>query len=207
MDRKDAAREMLDGAIFYHGHRCPAMPLGLRAGLYALDLLGVERCKSHELYLICENGPAHATLCFMDGTMYATGCTYGKGVAHRINAGKNAIILIDTQADRAVRVSLKPEFFERAMESEFVKLRRQGVLPQDIAPEVVNPLIERVLSLDDDELFVASDIFEMKVERQSSTFDFKRCEGCGEVVFETCIREKDGKLLCFNCAGEVKLGL
>lgn len=41
MDRKGAAREMLDGAIFYHGHKCPAMPLGLRAELYAMELLGV----------------------------------------------------------------------------------------------------------------------------------------------------------------------
>jgi len=30
-------------ALQFHGHKCPAMPMGLRAGLAALKALGVER--------------------------------------------------------------------------------------------------------------------------------------------------------------------
>ncbi|HDH97120.1 MAG TPA: formylmethanofuran dehydrogenase [Proteobacteria bacterium] len=207
MDRKEIAKGMLDGAIFYHGHRCPAMPLGLRAGLYALDLLGVERCRAHELHLVCESGPAHATMCFVDGAMYATGCTYGKGAAHRVNIGKNAIILVEMSSNRAVRVAVKPEFFEQAMQSEFVRLRSQGIPPQDIAPEIVNPLIDRVMSLDDGEMFNASDIFEMTIKRPVGTFDLKRCDGCGEAVFGNCVQEQNGRLICLECAGGVDKGL
>ncbi|WP_218185327.1 FmdE family protein, partial [Sulfuracidifex metallicus] len=30
-------------AFEFHGHRCPAMPIGYLAGKYALQLLGIDR--------------------------------------------------------------------------------------------------------------------------------------------------------------------
>jgi len=35
--------DYFDLASQFHGHKCPAMPMGLRAGLAALKALGVER--------------------------------------------------------------------------------------------------------------------------------------------------------------------
>jgi len=67
-----------DWVFEFHGHKCPAMPIGYRAGLAAMKQLGVERASNKELFMVCENGPAHATACFLDGVMAATGCTYGK---------------------------------------------------------------------------------------------------------------------------------
>ncbi|MCD6377814.1 MAG: formylmethanofuran dehydrogenase, partial [Planctomycetes bacterium] len=57
-------RSLLDMGIAFHGHKCPAMPLGIRAGLAAMEALGVERASNKELYCLCEIGPAHATMCF-----------------------------------------------------------------------------------------------------------------------------------------------
>ena len=37
------AEKLLSLAIEFHGHKCPAMPLGLRAGLAAMKALGVQR--------------------------------------------------------------------------------------------------------------------------------------------------------------------
>jgi len=68
-----------DWVFEFHGHKCPAMPIGYRAGLAAMKQLGVERASNKELFMVCENGPAHATACFLDGVMAATGCTYGSG--------------------------------------------------------------------------------------------------------------------------------
>ena len=36
-------KEYFDLALQFDGHKCPAMPMGLRAGLAALKALGVER--------------------------------------------------------------------------------------------------------------------------------------------------------------------
>lgn len=36
-------RDLLEAGQKFHGHKCPAMPMGLRAGEAALEALGVER--------------------------------------------------------------------------------------------------------------------------------------------------------------------
>jgi len=93
MDEK--LKELVELGIIFHGHKCPAMPLGIRAGLLALKLLGVERAKDKELYCQLETGPAHAMLCFGDGVQVATGCTFGKGNIERLNYSKVGLILIE----------------------------------------------------------------------------------------------------------------
>ncbi|HHE04784.1 MAG TPA: formylmethanofuran dehydrogenase, partial [candidate division WOR-3 bacterium] len=40
----------------FHGHKCPAMPLGLRAASIAMNMLGVERSQDKELSVISETG-------------------------------------------------------------------------------------------------------------------------------------------------------
>ena len=184
----------------FHGHKCPAMPIGYRAGLTAMERLGVEKASNKELYLFCENGPAHAAACFLDGVMAATGCTYGKGIAEKLNYGKNAIVLVDLKTKRAVRVSLRPEFFEKALNSEFVKLRKQKIEPRDIKPELVMPLIENVQQLDENVLFTVSEVFQKEVQLPKGTFDWHNCSICNEIVFDNQSKIIDDKRVCIPCA-------
>ena len=184
----------------FHGHKCPAMPIGYRAGLTAMERLGVEKASNKELYLFCENGPAHAAACFLDGVMAATGCTYGKGIAEKLNYGKNAIVLVDLKTKRAVRVSMRPEFFEKALNSEFVKLRKQKIEPRDIKPELVMPLIENVQQLDENVLFTVSEVFQKEVQLPKGTFDWHNCSICNEIVFDNQSKIIDDKRVCIPCA-------
>jgi len=46
-------KRLLEMGIAFHGHKCPAMPLGIRVGLAAMKALGVERASNKELYCIC----------------------------------------------------------------------------------------------------------------------------------------------------------
>jgi len=71
--------ELLTLGLKFHGHKCPAMPMGLRAGVAAMQALGVERSQDKELHAVSETGEGHAAGCFLDGIMTATGCTFGKG--------------------------------------------------------------------------------------------------------------------------------
>ena len=41
----ETLRDFLDVALEFQGHKCPAMPMGLRAGIAAMKALGVERAK------------------------------------------------------------------------------------------------------------------------------------------------------------------
>ena len=194
-------RELLEAGIAFHGHKCPAMPLGLRAGLAARRALGVERASARELHCLAETGFAHATMCFVDGVQVATGCTFGKSNIEKLDYGKNAFTLIDVKTKRAVRAALNPEFQKKGLASEFVQLRKQGVAPQDIAPEIVDPLIERIWSLPDEEILVLGEVHTIDWQSSKSTFEWQQCQRCGEVTFATGLRVVDGQHLCLPFSG------
>jgi formylmethanofuran dehydrogenase subunit E len=194
--------EYLEVAMKFHGHKCPAMPMGLRAGLAAMKALGVERSQDKELIVEAETGKGHAAGCFLDGIMTATGCTYGKSNIQKLYYNKMAFTLIDSKSGRAVRVSLKPDFFEKALGSPFVQERKKGVPPQDIPPEVTDPLVKKVLSLPEEEFLDLSEIRTVDVRQKRGIFETKRCGKCGELTFVNKVRlTTDGKLVCIPCSG------
>jgi len=163
---------------------------------------GVERDKSNELYCQVETGFAHATMCFVDGVQVSTGCTYGKANIEKLGWSKNAVTLIDVRRGKAVRVWPNPEVQKKGLGSEFVKLRAQGVQPQDIAAEIVDPMIERIWMAPTEELVRVGEVFDIDFTRAKSTFEWRECEDCGEVVFAPGVRLRDGKLVCLSCAGQ-----
>ncbi len=194
------AKELLEIGFKFHGHKCPAMPLGIRAGLTAMKKLGVEQASNKELFCFVETGPSHATMCFVDGVQTATGCTYGKANIEKLNYGKNAIRLIDLKNKRSVRVSLNPEFQVKGLSSEFVKLRQKGIEPKDIPLEIVDPLIEKIMSAKDEEILSIGEVVATEFESPKGTFYWERCEKCKEVVFAHGLRVLNGKHYCIPCS-------
>ena len=193
-------KDNFEVALAFHGHRCPAMPMGLRAGLAAMKALGVERAKDKELVVESETGEGHAAGCFLDGVMVATGATYGKGNIKKLYYNKMAFTLVNVKTGRAVRVSLRPEFVEKMLQSPFVQKRKEGVAPQDISPEITDPQVERVLGLPEGEFLVISEIFQKDLKKGTTSFDVKRCAQCGEATFINKLAEApDGRLLCVPC--------
>jgi len=193
-------RDILELGIRFHGHRCPAMPLGIRVGLAAMRKLGVDRASNKELYCYVETGYSHATMCFVDGVQVATGCTFGKSNIEKSDYSKNAITLIDVKNKKAVRVRPYPEFQEKGLSSEFVKMRSKGIEPKDIKPEIVDPLIEKIWSLPDEKILIVGNIFDVDFKPRKGTFEWYKCENCGEVVFAHGTRIKNGKKLCIPCS-------
>ncbi len=193
--------ELFNAGILIHGHRCPAMPVGIKAGLAAIQKLGVSSAKNKELFCIAEVGPTHAMHCFCDGVQFATGCTFGKGNIIKVNYAKLAFTLIDVKTKKAVRVVLNPTFHKKALSSEFLKQRLAGVEPQDISPEIANPMIENAISQPDDVLFKISDVFDIDFTPPKGTFEWVECQKCGEITFGCGVRVKDGKQVCLPCSG------
>jgi formylmethanofuran dehydrogenase subunit E len=60
---ENEVKEMLETGFKFHGHRCPAMPLGMRAGAAAMRKLGVERASNKELYCVMETGSEQQHSC------------------------------------------------------------------------------------------------------------------------------------------------
>ncbi len=194
--------EYFEVGMKFHGHKCPAMPIGLRAGLAAMKTLGVKRAKDKELTVESETGRGHAAGCFLDGVMTATGCTYGKANMRKLYYNKLAFTLTEASTGRSVRVSVKADFFEKALNSPFVLERKRGVPPQDIAPEITNPLVDKVLTIPEGALLDIGEVKNAAVKKKKGLFDARRCEACGELTFVNKLRLTiDGKLNCIPCSG------
>ena len=114
------SEEELRGAQYFHGHKCPAMPQGLRAAHLALDILGAERARGGgELKAIVETGDHHFSDCFAGGVQFASGCTFGKGNIVKNPLGKFAVTIIETKTKRAVRVTAKYDRMKLCLDMPF----------------------------------------------------------------------------------------
>lgn len=200
------ARDFMKAGLTFHGHKCPAMPLGLRAAAAAMNVLDVGRAKDKELHIISETGRGHAAGCFLDGIMVATGCTYGKSNIEKTYYNKMAFTLIDVQGKRSVRVSLKPEFFARMLKSPFVERRKQGIPPQVIAPAVADPLVEKVMSMPEEVFLDIGPITPCEFTRNAGVFDAESCSQCGEMVFVDKLLDTETGRICLGCKDETEKG-
>ena len=195
------AKDWLIEGTKFHGHKCPAMPLGLRAGAAAMNALGVERAPDGQLLAIVELGERHCATCFADGVQMITGCTFGKGNIVKSNKGKWGLTLVDKKNGRAVRVVPRVEAMKASRESEFMtKYRSKGVPASQVPEETSGPLIKNVMEASDDKILKISAVFAYKAEEPAHSFNGFVCEECGEMTVMEYGRVKGDKKVCMDCA-------
>lgn len=193
--------ELYKAGLLLHGHKCPAMPMGLRAGIAALEALGVERAMDGQLTALVEIDSEHCATCYADGVMMATGCTFGKGNIRKLGYGKFVLTLIDNKTGRSVRVATRNEVIKRNQESEFIQFRKKGVPASKIAPELIEPGVDFILSEPTEKLFAIGPIQEVKLTPgRPHDFNTFICSECGEVAVERYARVKYGNVVCMPCA-------
>jgi formylmethanofuran dehydrogenase subunit E len=197
---------MIDPGDYYeaglklHGHKCPAMPMGLRVGAAAMNKLGVDRAKDGQLVALVEIGEHHCATCFADGVQMVTGCTFGKGNIRKLHYGKWGVTLIDKATGRAVRVSPKAQAMAANKQTDFFqKYRMKGVPASEVPDEVVAPLVEKVMGAPDEAMLEVGEVFERVWDEPAHSFDSFPCEDCGEMVVEPYGRMHGGKKLCIPC--------
>jgi formylmethanofuran dehydrogenase subunit E len=74
-EKVEQSEEFLLDAVEFHGHLGPYLVLGLRAGLYANQVLGKTPMET-EAFIKTKTTPPES--CFADGVQLSTGCTFGK---------------------------------------------------------------------------------------------------------------------------------
>jgi formylmethanofuran dehydrogenase subunit E len=177
------------------------MPMGLRAGLAALEALGVERAADGQLTALVEIDRDHCATCYADGIQMATGCTFGKSNIQKLDYGKFAVTLIDNKTGRSVRVLTRNETIQRSKESEFIQFRKRGVPASKIESYLVTPLVDFILSSSTESLFEVGAVSEGKPPvGRPHDFNTVICEECGETAVERYARVKNGKIVCMPCA-------
>lgn len=193
--------EFYKAGLLLHGHKCPAMPMGLRAGMAALEALGVERAMDGQLTALVEIDSDHCATCYADGVMMSTGCTFGKGNIRKLGYGKFVLTLIDNKTGRSVRVATRNEIIKRNQESEFIQFRKNGIPASKIGAELIDPAVDFILSEPDNNLFKIDSVKEIKLTPgRAHDFNTFICSECGEVAVERYARMKNGKIVCIPCA-------
>jgi len=194
-------KRFLEAGQTFHGHKCPAMPMGLRVGAAAMNKLGVERSRDGQLLALVELGDNHCATCFADGIQMITGCTFGKGNIKKLHYGKWGVTLVDTQTGRAVRVTPKAEAILANKKSEFITEYRMKHIPASKVPaEVVEPLVEKVMTATDEMLLNIGEVFDYEVPPTEESFSVLACDMCGELVVAGYGRSlEDDKKVCQPC--------
>ena len=194
-------KAFLSAGQLLHGHKCPAMPLGLRAGAAALDALGVPRSMDGQLEAILELGDGHCSHCFADGVQMITGCTFGKGNIRKLGQGKFGLTLVDRASGRRVRVVPRAEAQAASRQTPFfLEYRMKGVPASQVPPEVVEPLIEKVMNAPLEQILKIGAVEPgPPIPRAPEQFAAFVCESCGETVMEAYGRLHGERRLCIPC--------
>jgi len=193
-------KDYFEAGLTLHGHKCPAMPLGLRVGAAAMNKLGVERAEDGQLMALVEIGEDHCATCFADGVQMVTGCTFGKGNIRKLHYGKWGVTLIDKKSGRAVRVVPRAEAMEANKHTTFFsEFREKGIPASKVPAEVVEPLIERVMNAPEEQLLNVGEVFDKRWVDPPHSFDSYRCELCGEMTVEPYGRLLGDKKVCIPC--------
>jgi formylmethanofuran dehydrogenase subunit E len=95
----------LDQLARLHPRLCPRQVLGVRMGLLAGEILGLDlpRRDKRLLVLVETDG------CFADGLSVATGCWLGRRTLRLVDHGRVAATLVDTSTTEAVRLRPHPQ--------------------------------------------------------------------------------------------------
>ena len=92
--------ELLKESAALHRHLCPRQVLGVRMGMYAGELLGLELPQSGKRLLTIVETDG----CTADGIAVATNCWVGRRTLRIEDYGKIAATFVDTESKQAVRI-------------------------------------------------------------------------------------------------------
>ncbi len=179
--------QLLEQSAGLHRHLCPRQVLGVRMGLLAGRLLGLDlpQEKKRLLTIVETDG------CFADGVSVATNCWVGRRTLRVADYGKVAATFVDTQTETAVRLFPKPD-------------ARQ--IAPTFAPEARHRWEGYLLGyqrMPDDLLFGHQSVgLTVSAAQLVSRAGVRvTCHGCGEEIINEREIRQNGRVLCRPCAG------
>jgi len=187
-----------------HGHLCPYLALGVRAGYVALTGMGVKQGLGMEQLLAI----VETNSCFSDGVQMVTGCTFGNnGLIYR-DLGKTAVT-VARRDGTAVRVALRAEYADSFPDRypEANTLFQKIVINHEEATQAEQEKMMQLwakssfgqLELPEEEVFNVTHQ-EIQAPAFAPLFASVKCSVCGESIMETRARIRDGEPICIACA-------
>lgn len=188
-----ALTELLAESVAWHRHLCPRQVLGVRMGMRAGELLGLNLPQTDKrLFTIVETDG-----CFTDGVSVATNCWVERRTMRVEDSGKVAATFVDTEIEQAIRIVPRSDVRQRACA---------------YAPETRNAWEAQLLGyqrMPADELLSVQRVqLQTPIEKIVSQAGAKAvCEFCGEEILNEREVARDGAILCQACAGQAYYGI
>ena len=180
--------QLLDDLRPLHSHLCPRQVLGVRMGMLAGEVLGLDLPqKGKRLLTIVETDG-----CAADGVSVATNCWIGRRTLRVEDYGKVAATFVDTLTGDALRIVPRADSRQRALElSPGAESRWEGML------------IGYQLLPAEEMLYVQLVELRTPIEGLLSRPGLKAiCDRCGEEILNEREVLREGLALCQACAGE-----
>lgn len=170
-----------------HHNLCPRQVLGVRMGMLAGKVLGLELPQPDKrlfTFVECDG-------CGMGGIAVATGCFVERRTMRVLDYGKLAATFVDTQTERAIRIKPHPDGRNYA----------QNAFPDY---DSWHSQLEGYQILDDNELFIVQPVqLTVSLKGIISQPGLRvNCALCNEEISNERQVTKNGQILCSNCAGD-----
>ena len=215
MIRSGDLEGLLQQAETLHGHRCPFLALGVKAGQYAMNYLYHQ--PQHEQH---GHGHGHGFAevvavvegcnCFVDGIQVVTGCTLGNNGLMVKDLGKAAVTVARRHDGAAVRLAVRADFREAMFARypvvgplfEKVMVQKQGTEEdRHRFQHLWEAIARRELEVPLEEQFVLQTLT-IPAPDTARSMETVVCSRCGEGVLASKAKIQNGQNLCLPCAGE-----
>jgi formylmethanofuran dehydrogenase subunit E len=199
----ELSQRQIEQVVDFHGHWCPGLAIGMRAGEYALREMG--RAEDEEIVAVVETD-----MCGVDAIQMLTGCTFGKGNLLHRDHGKMAFSFFRRADGRGVRLVFEPSRLMNEDEA-FAELNNRwlkGELDQAEEEKLMRLREERgraIMSAPLDDLFSVKEP-EFPMPRAARVLRSLVCEQCGEGTMESRTRRLEGRTLCIPCFEALESG-
>jgi formylmethanofuran dehydrogenase subunit E len=179
---------LLTTSAAHHSHLCPRQVLGVRMGMSAGRVLGLELPQADKrLFTFMETDG-----CAADGVAAATGCRVGRRTMYLLDFGKVAATFVDTVSLQAFRIHPHPDC--RAYAARYAPDQPDRWHAQLCAYQI----------MPDEELLVIEPV-QITVSLEaiiSQPGQRVVCQRCGEEIMNGREVVRDGVPLCCACAGQ-----
>jgi formylmethanofuran dehydrogenase subunit E len=183
--------------VRFHGHLCPGLAIGYSAVKAVRTVLAKDRSPDEEVVAVVENDS-----CAVDAIQVLLGCTFGKGNLVFLNRGKQVFTIMDRNTGRAVRVSFKgpmPFSEERRALKELIDSGAASEADKERWSALRGEAVLKLVSADPSEVFEIREV-PAELPPKARVVTAVPCDVCREPTVRLLMVERDGKLLCGECA-------
>jgi formylmethanofuran dehydrogenase subunit E len=189
--------ENFEKCVDFHGHACPGLAMGYRAGKAGMEWLGERRAADEEIVAVVETDA-----CGCDAVQVITGCTFGKGNFIFKDYGKHAFSFLSRSSGRGVRLVSKSGALSRSpRQAGLAKKAEAGDTTQEELHEfweLQRELALEVLRRPLDDLYLLHEVC-LPLPPRARVAESRTCDRCAEPTMVSRLVGAKGELVCLGC--------